>query len=457
MTSPPADRALVPWWCLAAAALVGVWAVRPIERVLPPDLVLFGRAGTVYHLRASPPADRVRLAPDVRTLEEGRDERRDSPRREESTASDAVLEVPNGTAARALKVVEDEFHRPVMRVLVLEGPHEGKRGHVWLSASGAPHALACRAIDPPRGARGRGRHGNRRHRARHRDRRPPRNAHGDEPITPSGRPDDGARAEPKRPLRRQCAPPRLGEAGQVMRSRTGGLAAAVLVGVPRRLRGRLAAFAVRCSQPRGHPRRAVGPGPRLPLGLSCPPARQPLTTDSAGRLRVGRSRTSGTPFRALSDAEVVIGVMRVVALVGDAHTGVEVHDRFRRLPVEFTRLADGLYVTAAAPEEGSYRARVVAFGEREVAEMEGEAAQLVGHENEAWLRVRLPDLLTTAEVVQFLAHEPDRVPLWVDLAGGGRIAVSLDPERGRRPSSTSRPPRARPSPCTGSAWARTTG
>jgi hypothetical protein len=30
----------------------------------------------------------------------------------------------------------------------------------------------------------------------------------------------------------------------------------------------------------------------------------------------------------LSDAEVVIGIMRIVALVGDAHTGVEVHDRF---------------------------------------------------------------------------------------------------------------------------------
>jgi len=130
----------------------------------------------------------------------------------------------------------------------------------------------------------------------------------------------------------------------------------------------------------------------------------------------------------LSDAEVVIGIMRIVALVGDAHTGVQVHDRFHRLPVELTRLADGLYVTAVPPEQVSLLgARVVAFGERGVAEMEGEAAQLVGHENEAWLRVRLPDLLTTAEVVQFLAHEPDRVPLWVDLASGGRVAVSLDP------------------------------
>ena len=136
--TPPADRALVPWWCLAPAALVGMWAVRPIERVLPPDLVLFGRAGRVYHLRAVPPADTVRLAPDVRALEEARDEPRDSPRREESTASGAVLEVPNGTAALLLKIGEDEFHRPVMRVRVLEGPHEGERGHVWRSALRRP-------------------------------------------------------------------------------------------------------------------------------------------------------------------------------------------------------------------------------------------------------------------------------------------------------------------------------
>jgi hypothetical protein len=73
----------------------------------------------------------------------------------------------------------------------------------------------------------------------------------------------------------------------------------------------------------------------------------------------------------LSDAEVVIGIMRIVALVGDAHTGVQVHDRFHRLPVELTRLADGLYVTAVPPEHVSLLgARVVAFGERGVAEME---------------------------------------------------------------------------------------
>src|SRR5258707_6376635 len=117
--TPPADRTLVPWWWLAAAGLVGAWVVRPLERVLPPDLVLLARAETVSHLRASRPTDTVRLAPDVRTLEEAGQEWRDPPRPEQSPASAAVLEVPSGTAVRAVKVAEDTFHRPVIKVRVL--------------------------------------------------------------------------------------------------------------------------------------------------------------------------------------------------------------------------------------------------------------------------------------------------------------------------------------------------
>src|SRR6187397_1491392 len=135
-----------------------------------------------------------------------------------------------------------------------------------------------------------------------------------------------------------------------MRSRTGGLAATVLV-------GSLAA----CG------------GDSLPSPSAVPsPAAtrdgrwvQDLDYLSAELARLHANlffRTSRGDFERavedvrhavprLSDTEVVIGIMRVAALVGDAHTGVEVHDRFRRLPVEFTRLADGLYVTAAAPEQ----------------------------------------------------------------------------------------------------------
>jgi len=211
-----------------------------------------------------------------------------------------------------------------------------------------------------------------------------------------------------------------------MRSRTGSLAATVLVGSLAACGGdSLPSPSAIPSPAATRDGRWVQDLDYLSAGLARLHANLFFRTPRADFERAVEDVRQAVP--RLSDAEVVIGIMRIVALVGDAHTGVQVHDRFHRLPVELTRLADGLYVTAAVPEQVSLLgARVAAFGERGVAEMEGEAAQLVGHENEAWLRVRLPDLLTTAEVVQFLAHEPDRVPLWVDLASGGRVAVSLD-------------------------------
>src|SRR5262249_34600276 len=119
-----------------------------------------------------------------------------------------------------------------------------------------------------------------------------------------------------------------------------------------------------------------------------------------------------------------IGLMRVVALVGDAHTTVDASSRFHRIPFELTRLSDGLYVTAVPPDRlDRLGARVVAFSDRTVTEMEQAAATLIGHENEAWLRVRLPDILTASEAVQYLTGATDEVSLWVDLPGGGRVSV----------------------------------
>lgn len=43
-----------------------------------------------------------------------------------------------------------------------------------------------------------------------------------------------------------------------------------------------------------------------------------------------------------------MGLMRVAALPGDAHTNVTPPSSFRRLPLVLTRLAGGLYVTSAA-------------------------------------------------------------------------------------------------------------
>jgi hypothetical protein len=129
---------------------------------------------------------------------------------------------------------------------------------------------------------------------------------------------------------------------------------------------------------------------------------------------------------ASSDHQIVVGLMRLAALPGDAHTTLGAWPRFRSLPLRLTRLADGLYVTAAdearAPLLG---ARVVAIGELAADELEARAAPLVSHENDAWLRYQVPRLLVIPEVLHALGAvgDPARALVWADDATGARLRV----------------------------------
>lgn len=116
----------------------------------------------------------------------------------------------------------------------------------------------------------------------------------------------------------------------------------------------------------------------------------------------------------LADPDVVLGLMRLAALPGDGHTSVQSWGGFHRLPLRLTRLADGLYVVAAeAPLAGVLGARVLAIGNVEAADLERGAAPLVSHENDAWLRVQVPNLLVITEVLAALGA--------TDTASGARV------------------------------------
>jgi hypothetical protein len=83
---------------------------------------------------------------------------------------------------------------------------------------------------------------------------------------------------------------------------------------------------------------------------------------------VASVRASATTAR---DHEIVAGLMRIAAVPGDGHTSVHRWRSFRYLEIALTRLADGLYVTAAtAPLTSSLGLRVVAIGDVPVAELE---------------------------------------------------------------------------------------
>jgi len=131
---------------------------------------------------------------------------------------------------------------------------------------------------------------------------------------------------------------------------------------------------------------------------------------------------------SLADHEVVVGLMHLLALPGDAHTNLARWSAFHSLPLELTRLADGLYVTAADAEHADLLgSRVVAIGERPVDELWEAASGLVSHENDAWPRAQVPPLLVTTEVLSVLHATGDltRATFWVDDDRGARRSADV--------------------------------
>jgi hypothetical protein len=130
-----------------------------------------------------------------------------------------------------------------------------------------------------------------------------------------------------------------------------------------------------------------------------------------------------------SDHEIVAGLMRIAAAAGDGHTTVYRWSRFSLLPLAFTRLAGGLYVTSASAGLASVLGtRVVAVGEVPVGELEARAAPYVSHENTAWLRVQLQQLLAIPEMLNVLgaSPEPGRATFLLEASDGARVAVTVD-------------------------------
>jgi hypothetical protein len=130
----------------------------------------------------------------------------------------------------------------------------------------------------------------------------------------------------------------------------------------------------------------------------------------------------------LADPEVVIGLMRLAALPGDAHTSLYGWAGFHRLPLRLARLADGLYVVAAEESlAAALGARVLAVGDVETAELETRAAALVSHENEAWLRVQVPQLLVITEVLAALGATDvtSGARVWLQPLQGGPFALDV--------------------------------
>lgn len=129
--------------------------------------------------------------------------------------------------------------------------------------------------------------------------------------------------------------------------------------------------------------------------------------------------------------EIIVGMMRLAAMVGDGHTNVSpLKDKafgFRSLPLKLYLFDDGLYVRAAAPAQAALvGARVEAIGGVPVEEAIRRAAELAPRDNEVGPKLYVPIFLGMPAIQHALklAPSPDAAVLTLS-RGGKRWTVTV--------------------------------
>lgn len=114
---------------------------------------------------------------------------------------------------------------------------------------------------------------------------------------------------------------------------------------------------------------------------------------------------------ALQDHEIVVRLMRIVAMIGDSHTTLRTEgstQQFRLYPLSLYWFSDGLYATrAASAYQQVLGMRLVRIGMTDVQLAYAAVGDLIPHENEPWLKALSPAQLVSPEVLQSLRILPD--------------------------------------------------
>jgi hypothetical protein len=151
-----------------------------------------------------------------------------------------------------------------------------------------------------------------------------------------------------------------------------------------------------------------------------------------------------------SDAQMLLGLQRLLALARDGHTAINLFQSrtpLRRLPLRFYRFSDGIFVTdAGASYSGALGAKLLRFEDTPVDEAVAKLEPFISHENEWWVRSQAPLLLSSPEALfaaGILPEESAPVRLTLEDASGRAFTLSVD----AAPASLfALPHKARPSP-----------
>ncbi len=126
---------------------------------------------------------------------------------------------------------------------------------------------------------------------------------------------------------------------------------------------------------------------------------------------------------SLSEDEIIVGLMKIIGMAKDGHTGVFPANFFRSgvYPVRFYLYKDGLFVQKAAPEYAdAVGGRVTGIGNLSAEEALKLAGQIVASDNEMGAKENAPLLLSIPELLAGLKINSDKQNLKLSVETGGR-------------------------------------
>jgi len=137
---------------------------------------------------------------------------------------------------------------------------------------------------------------------------------------------------------------------------------------------------------------------------------------------------------SLEDHEVIVGFMRILAMIGDSHT--DLYDStywyfgFRIYPLGLLWFGNQLVVVSTTLEHRSLLGmQVVKIGDTDMEKAYSLISAIIPHENEVQVRVRSPRFLVTAEILHALHIIPDmeKAKFILKDTQGKTISVELSP------------------------------
>lgn len=138
---------------------------------------------------------------------------------------------------------------------------------------------------------------------------------------------------------------------------------------------------------------------------------------------------SGIP--KMNGDEIAVGLMRIVALIGDGHTHLDLPPNYQRYPLEFQWFGNELRViAAAAPYHAAVGARVIAIGSTPILEVLERTSRLVPRgENNGRTRYTATMQFASPEILHGLGIIADRgsALFALEAATGESLNMTLSP------------------------------